>query len=154
MSSGLMTKPGGGADIMNEFMNLGISKVPDEDEGSMQITCFSEVFNDISLNFQIIRLPKQIYAWIGCNSAKFGHLYAAATTRPNNLVSVSSLLGGTSDNTGSGIARRIVMKTGLPVTLACNIPKDSLMLEAEAEKKLIQKLNSLGYTKSKHQESS
>lgn len=24
----------------------------------------------------------QIYAWIGCNSAKFGHLYAAAPTRP------------------------------------------------------------------------
>lgn len=26
-----------------------------------------------------------IYAWIGCNSAKFGHLYAAAPTRPVSL---------------------------------------------------------------------
>ncbi|KVH88602.1 hypothetical protein Ccrd_026329 [Cynara cardunculus var. scolymus] len=77
-----MTKASGGTDIMNEFLNLGISKVPEEDESSLQITCFSYVFNDISLNFQIVRLPKQIYAWIGCNSAKFGHLYAAATTRP------------------------------------------------------------------------
>ncbi|KAI3523845.1 hypothetical protein L1887_02290 [Cichorium endivia] len=132
-------------DITNEFLNLGISKAND-----VQITCFSDVFNDITLHFQIIRLPKQIYAWIGCNSTKFGHLYAAAPTRPNNTVSVSSLLGGTSDNTGSGIARRIVIKTGVPVTLACNIPKDSPMLEAAAEKKLVQKLIALGYTKSKH----
>ncbi|KAI3790850.1 hypothetical protein L2E82_04227 [Cichorium intybus] len=132
-------------DITNEFLNLGISKADD-----VQITCFSDVFNDITLHFQIIRLPKQIYAWIGCNSTKFGHLYAAAPTRPNNTVSVSSLLGGTSDNTGSGIARRIVIKTGVPVTLACNIPKDSPMLEAAAEKKLVQKLIALGYTKSKH----
>ena len=94
----------------------------------------------------------QIYVWVGCNTAKFGHLYAAATTRPvsgncfilrrwcsvvslsfffgsvaswrlmfqcqffyvafswplqDNGVSVTSVLGGTSDNTGSGIARRL-----------------------------------------------
>ncbi|KAL8124017.1 hypothetical protein AgCh_011864 [Apium graveolens] len=48
----------------------------------------------------------------------------------NNTVSVSSLLAGASDNTGSGIARRIVIKTSLNVILACNIPKDNPMLEA------------------------
>ncbi|CAI9290704.1 unnamed protein product [Lactuca saligna] len=120
-------------DIANGFQNLGISI---SNVNDVQITCFSDVFNDANLHFQIIRLPKQIYAWIGCDSAKFGHLYAAAPTRPNNTVSVSSLLGGNSDNTGSGIARRIVIKTGVPLTLACNIPKDSPMLEAAAEKKL------------------
>ncbi|KAL7595145.1 hypothetical protein Lser_V15G29894 [Lactuca serriola] len=153
-------------DIANGFQNLGISI---SNVNDLQITCFSDVFNDTTLHFQIIRLPKQIYAWIGCDSAKFGHLYAAARTRPNNTVSVSSLLGGNSDNTGSGIARRIeietdangtkvqtfcpnrkVIKTGVPLTLACNIPKDSPMLEAAAEKKLVQMLNALGYTKSKH----
>nr|XP_043606458.1 proteasome assembly chaperone 4 [Erigeron canadensis] len=136
------------ADIMtNDLNNLDLSS-------DLHITCFSHVFNDISLHFQIIRFPKQIYAWIGCNSTKLGHLYAAAPTRPNDVVSVSSLLGHTSDNTGSGIARRIVMKTGVPIMLACNIPKDSPILEAEAEKKLVQKLKTLGYTKSIHQEAS
>ncbi|KAI3729861.1 hypothetical protein L6452_18532 [Arctium lappa] len=57
---------GPGVDIMNEFLNLGISKVPDEDEGSMQATCFSDVFNDISLNFQIIRLPKHQFITFCC----------------------------------------------------------------------------------------
>ncbi|CAK9148650.1 unnamed protein product [Ilex paraguariensis] len=115
----------------------------------VHITCFSEVSNNGTLHFQIIRLHKQIYAWIGCNSAKFGHLYAAAPTRPNNTVSVTSLLGGASDNTGSGIARRLALKTGLNVIVACNIPKNSPMLEADAEKKLVQKLINLGYTRPK-----
>ncbi|KAK6160937.1 hypothetical protein DH2020_004318 [Rehmannia glutinosa] len=118
-------------------------------DGSVQVTCFSQVSDDVTLHFQIIRLHKQIYAWIGCNSAKFGHLYAAAPTRPSNTVGVTSLIGGASDNTGSGIARRLVLRTGLNIILACNIPKNSPMLEANAEKKLVQKLISLGYTKPK-----
>ncbi|KAI4344720.1 hypothetical protein L6164_011914 [Bauhinia variegata] len=118
-----------------------------EDDGGLQINCFTEVLNDVSLHFQIIRFPKQIYVWIGYNSAKFGHLYAAAPTRPNNVVSVSSILGGASDNTGSGIARRLVLKTGLNIILACSIPKNNPMLEADAEKILVQKLRGLGYSK-------
>ncbi|KAH9684091.1 hypothetical protein KPL71_027891 [Citrus sinensis] len=120
------------------------------DNSSVQITCFSDIVNDVTLHFQIIRLRnQQIYAWIGCDSAKLGRVYAAATTRPHNTVSVTSIIGGVSDNTGSGIARRIVLKTGLNVILACNIPKDSLMLEANAEKKLVEKLIGLGYTRPK-----
>nr|AFK35363.1 unknown [Lotus japonicus] len=115
----------------------------------LKITSFSEIVNDVSLHFQIIRFPKQIYVWIGYNSTKLGHMYAAAPTRPNNVVSVTSLLGGTSDNTGSGIARRLVLKTGLNIVMACSIPKNSPMIEIEAEKILIQKLISLGYTKSR-----
>ncbi|KAG2633767.1 hypothetical protein PVAP13_2NG296718 [Panicum virgatum] len=67
---------------------------------------------------------------------------SAATTSPisdlqDNRVSVTSVLGGTCDNSGSGMTRRLV--------LACNIPKDSPMLEAVAERKLVEKLKGLGY---------
>ncbi|TVU51106.1 hypothetical protein EJB05_02513 [Eragrostis curvula] len=123
-------------------------------EGAVQVTCFTEDLHDVTLHFQIIRFSKQIYAWIGCNTAKFGHLYAAATTRPDNRVSVTSVLGGTSDNTGSSMARRLVLKTGLNIVLACNIPKDSPMLEAAAERKLVEKLKGLGYIKPKAGEAS
>ncbi|XP_061361219.1 uncharacterized protein LOC133305102 [Gastrolobium bilobum] len=118
-------------------------------QGQLQLTCFSELVNDVSIHFQIIRFPKQIYVWIGYNSAKLGHMYAAAPTRPNNMVSITSILGGASDNTGSGIGHRLVLKTGLNIILACNIPKNSPMLEIEVEKILVQKLISLGYTKSR-----
>ncbi|XVE82351.1 hypothetical protein DITRI_Ditri15bG0141600 [Diplodiscus trichospermus] len=117
--------------------------------GGVKVTSFTELVDGTTLHFQIIRLPKQIYAWIGCNSAKLGNLYAAAATRPSNTVSVTSILGGASDNTGSGIARRIVLKTGLNVIVACNIPKNSPMLEANAEKKLAEKLIALGYSRPK-----
>ncbi|CAH2036028.1 unnamed protein product [Thlaspi arvense] len=120
-------------------------QVGDSGEGDgVKVSCFTEV----TLQIQIIRLAKQIYVWVGCNSAKFGNLYAAASTRPSNTVSVTSLLGGTSDNTGSGMARRLVMKTGLNIILACNIPKNNPLLEAKAEKVLIRKLIDLGYTMS------
>lgn len=114
---------------------------------NIQLTCFTEEAHDVTLHFQIISLTKQIYIWIGCNSAKLGHLYAGAATRPNNTASVTSLLGGGADSTGAGIARRLVLRTGLNIILACNIPKNSPTLEALAERILIQKLNSLGYSK-------
>ncbi|PIA53761.1 hypothetical protein AQUCO_00900381v1 [Aquilegia coerulea] len=131
--------------MANENLEIG-------NEDGVQVNTFTEDLKDFTLHFQIIRLEKQIFAWIGCNSAKFGHLYAAAPTS-YNMVSVSSILGGASDNTGSSIARRLVLKTGLNIVLACNIPKNSPMLEADAERILIQKLISLGYTKSKSQSS-
>ncbi|GLT79153.1 hypothetical protein SLA2020_506520 [Shorea laevis] len=107
--------------------------------GGLEITCFSELVDDATFYFQIIRFPKQIYAWVGCNSTKFGDLYAAASTRPGNTLGVTSILGGSSDNTGSGIARRLG-------EFLLIIPKDSPMLEANAEKKLMEKLISVRYT--------
>ncbi|KAJ8753214.1 hypothetical protein K2173_017814 [Erythroxylum novogranatense] len=134
---------------LNELATSSCSS-SSKDHDLVAVTCFTEIVDDVSLYFQIIRLPKQIYAWIGCNSAKFGHLYASAATRYNN-VSVTCILGGASDNTASGIARRLVLKSGLTAILACNIPKNSPMLEANAEKKLVEKLIQLGYTKPKSQ---
>lgn len=128
---------------------IGESDDVERDGNGVKVSCFTEVFDDVTIQFQIIRLAKQIYVWVGCNSAKFGSLYAAASTRPSNTVSVTSVLGGTSDNTGSGIARRLVLKTGLNIILACNIPKNNPLLEAKAEKVLIRKLIDLGYTMSK-----
>ncbi|KAG6668315.1 proteasome assembly chaperone 4 isoform X2 [Carya illinoinensis] len=136
-----------------DFNHKGVD-VEEENGAGLEITCFSDVFNDVPLHFQILRLPKQIYVWIGCSSAKLGNLYAAAPTRPKDTVSVTSILGGTSDNAGTGIARRLVLKTGLNVILASNIPKNSPMLQAEAEKLLVQKLIHLGYTRQKAELSS
>ncbi|KMT19714.1 hypothetical protein BVRB_1g007690 [Beta vulgaris subsp. vulgaris] len=116
-------------------------------DGSVEITCFSDDLYETTVHFQIINLHKQIYVWIGCNSAKLGPLCAAGPTRPNNTVSVTSILGSTSDNAGFGFARRLVLRTGLNIILACNLPKDNPMLEIGAEKKLVEKLISLGYTK-------
>ncbi|WOH07453.1 hypothetical protein DCAR_0726883 [Daucus carota subsp. sativus] len=72
----------------------------------------------------------------------------------SNTVSIASLLAGASDNTGSGIARRIVLKTGIRVILACNIPKEKphALGLLNAEKRLVQKLIEIGYAKPKSKE--
>ncbi|XP_051136860.1 uncharacterized protein LOC127255393 [Andrographis paniculata] len=135
--------------VSPRVMELCTGEKTGEDSCGFQITNFSHVSDDVTLHFQIIRLHKQIYAWVGCNSLKLGHIYAAAPTRVNDAVGVASLIGGASDNVGSGIARRAVLKTGLNVIFACNIPQKSPMLEANAEKILVQKLFALGYAKPK-----
>ncbi|TQD74772.1 hypothetical protein C1H46_039698 [Malus baccata] len=109
----------------------------DDDDGGVQVTCFSEVVNETTFHLQIIRLPKQLTAIVTVDGLQ------------NSTVGVTSILGGASDNTGSGIARRLVLKTGLNIILPCNIPKNSPMLEADAEKLLVQKLINLGYTRPK-----
>ncbi|WCJ23219.1 hypothetical protein M5689_005258 [Euphorbia peplus] len=148
-ASDLRMSSSGGLDLDLDMDGLSSSVDNLKVDDSPELTCFTEIVNDVALHFQIIRLPKQIYAWVSSNSCKFGHLYAAAPTRPNNTPSVSCLLGGTSDNVGSGIARRLVLKTGLNILLACNIPNNTPMLEASAERKLVEKLIHLGYTKPK-----
>ncbi|CAL1404568.1 unnamed protein product [Linum trigynum] len=135
-------------------MDSTTSPQQENDAGGLQVHCFTDVVDELTLHFQIIRLPKQIYAWIGCNSSKMGHLYAAAHTRPSEGVSVSCVLGGSSDNPGAGIARRIVLKSGLNVILASNIPKNSPMIEANAERKMMEKLVQLGYTRPRSEPSS
>lgn len=42
----------------------------------IELLCEWVIFEDFSF------VLMQIYVWVGCNTAKFGHLYAAATTRP------------------------------------------------------------------------
>ncbi|MFS7968466.1 hypothetical protein Hanom_Chr09g00797761 [Helianthus anomalus] len=42
-------------DVVHDVQNLGI-----KEEASINITCFSDVFNDIPIHFQIICFPKQV----------------------------------------------------------------------------------------------
>ncbi|KOM26004.1 hypothetical protein LR48_Vigan213s002700 [Vigna angularis] len=103
-----------GIEELNVKEGKGNLHVQEQAQGQLQITTFSELVNDVDLHFQIIRFPKQIYVWIGYNSAKLGHMYAAAPTRPSNSVSVTSILGGFCDNTGSGIAHRLAFQKIAP----------------------------------------
>lgn len=47
-----------GFSLINNSSSL---QVKDGDGGGVQITCFSDVSDDLSLHFQIIRLPNQVY---------------------------------------------------------------------------------------------
>eukprot|EP00249_Psilotum_nudum_P012128 c23595_g1_i1 orf=571-1167(-) len=111
----------------------------------VQLHCFSQQANDGILHFQILHLNKQLYIWIGCNSAKFGHLYTSMPTPFDRAPSLAVLIGGGADSTGASMARRLALRTGWSIFLACDLPKNSPILEADAEKRLMQELKTLGY---------
>ncbi|XP_039058881.1 uncharacterized protein LOC120202529 [Hibiscus syriacus] len=139
--------------IVSDFEAASNSAVSSAASG-VQVTTFTELVDEVPLHFQIIRLTNQvfnffIYLILISRIYILGNLYAAAPTRPNNTVSVTSILGGASDKTASGITRRLVLKTGLNIVVACNIPKNNPMIEANAGKKLIEKLISMGYSRMK-----
>ncbi|PKI26167.1 hypothetical protein CRG98_049144, partial [Punica granatum] len=53
-----------GSDVEELNRYLGPGQVSSDTEpvdgaGGVQVTCFSEVVNEVTLHFQIIRLPKQ-----------------------------------------------------------------------------------------------
>ena len=48
-------------EALNEAISSAlVSNDEVKDGGGVQITCFSEVVNDVALHFQILRLPKQV----------------------------------------------------------------------------------------------
>ncbi|KAJ9154659.1 hypothetical protein P3X46_027975 [Hevea brasiliensis] len=95
---------------LEEPFSSSSSAQDDAAAGGLQVNCFTEIFDDVKLHFQIIRLHKQVFflhhyyglrnfffffkfsgwlwmwmwicSWVSCTSAKFGHLFAAAPTRP------------------------------------------------------------------------
>ncbi|KAK1287223.1 hypothetical protein QJS10_CPB19g00399 [Acorus calamus] len=57
----------------DQLCNVGSSSLENHTEDDdVQVNCFTEDLSDVTFHFQIIRLKKQIYAWIGCNSVKAG----------------------------------------------------------------------------------
>jgi len=116
-------------------------------ESALQMTQFSDEFQDANFHFQILQLTDQLYIWIGCNSARMGNLYAALPSRWEKTASVAALVGGGADSTGASMARRLSMKTGWSIILASNIVSNAPSLEAFAEQRLFQELRTLGYVK-------
>ncbi|CAM6129780.1 unnamed protein product [Calypogeia fissa] len=117
------------------------------DGGGLPLTEFSDEIDEATFHFQILKLTDQLYIWVGCNSARLGHLYASFPSRFDKMPSLTTLIGGGADSVGASMARRLSLKTGWSIILAANIPSNSPTIEAFAEKRLLQELRALGYVK-------
>lgn len=58
MASGGLEEPLGDLGISNG--DDGATPSSDDESGGVQVTCFTEVSDDVTLHFQIIRLQKQV----------------------------------------------------------------------------------------------
>ncbi|KAK8511334.1 hypothetical protein V6N13_013751 [Hibiscus sabdariffa] len=79
-----MSSPCYSSGVASDFEAASKSAIVSAGGSGVQVTTFTELVDEVTLHFQIIRLAKQIYVWIGSDSAKLGNLYAAAPTRPAN----------------------------------------------------------------------
>eukprot|EP00897_Mesotaenium_endlicherianum_P001081 jgi/Mesen1/10974/ME000096S10549 len=118
-------------------------------EGLQQVdpseaNCFTEDALDSKFYFQIVPLQRQLYVWVGCNTSSMGNVYAAVSTRFDAMPVVSPLIGGGADCPGASMARRLALRAGRSVVLACNMPAKSPTLEAYAERRLLQELRAMG----------
>jgi hypothetical protein len=50
------------------------------DEKTFKLTAFSDEAHDSTFHFQILHLTDQLYIWVGCNTVRMGHMYAALAT--------------------------------------------------------------------------
>ncbi|CAM6034527.1 unnamed protein product [Sphagnum compactum] len=117
------------------------------DEKAFKLTAFSDEAHDSTFHFQILHLTDQLYIWVGCNTVRMGHMYAALPTPWDRTPSVAALLGGGANSTGASMARRLSMRTGWSIVLASSLPSNSPTIEAFAEQRLFQELKTLGYVK-------
>lgn len=112
---------------------------------NIELRNFSEEALDSILHFQIIRLERQVYLWVSCNTPLMGSLCTSIFTPFDSIPCVSYLIGGGGgDSFCASMARRLALKTKISVVLATNIPSNSPSLETFAERRMVQELRVLG----------
>ncbi|KAG1671134.1 hypothetical protein FOA52_005386 [Chlamydomonas sp. UWO 241] len=95
---------------------------------------------EATLHFQILDLGRQYYIWISASGPKMANLYLAIQTPADPKPSVASLIPGPAGGAGESLAQRLALKAKKPVLVSCNLPSNTPMLQAIAERRLLQEL--------------
>ncbi|PNW83898.1 hypothetical protein CHLRE_04g216300v5 [Chlamydomonas reinhardtii] len=102
---------------------------------------FSTTTHDAALNFQLLDLGRQYFVWVSAVGPKLGSLTLAIKSPADAAPSVASLLpGAPAVGEGPAMAQRLAIKLGKPVVCSCNMPPNSPLLQAVAERRLLQEL--------------
>mmetsp|Transcript_2359 Transcript_2359/g.4795 ORF Transcript_2359/g.4795 Transcript_2359/m.4795 type:complete len:138 (-) Transcript_2359:220-633(-) len=100
---------------------------------------FTENAVDTIIHFQVLELVDQLYVWIGAGGARMESLHTAMNTKYDNLPVVATHFG---DNTsdGAALAQRLSMRLGKVVSVSSSLPPGTPLMQAMAEKRLIEEL--------------
>ena len=106
---------------------------------------FSAEAGEEVLLFEVLELEEQLYVWAGVRgSPRLDALHAAAPPRPGAGAgaprAAAALLPGMPGADGLALARRLATKTSKHVVLSCNLPPGEPLLQAIAERRLLQEL--------------
>lgn len=96
----------------------------------------NEVVCDKNISFQIIKLDKSLYLWIGLsNDPNMVDLSLALKTRYDNLPLTTRILGDGTDLVSANLGSKLVKCIDKAVYMSVNVPSDRLLLP-EIEKRL------------------
>ncbi|GIL75529.1 hypothetical protein Vretifemale_5306, partial [Volvox reticuliferus] len=100
--------------------------------------------HDAALHFQILDLGRQYYIWVSAMGPKLGSLYLAIKTPADKTPAVASLLtANIAGDEGPAMAQRLALKLGKSVVCSCNLPQNAPLLQAVAERRLMQELQAM-----------
>lgn len=105
--------------------------------------CFSEAGPDGVVHFQIVDLRRQLFVWVSVGSADLGNLCMATQTRMDNVPAVATLSHSSSNDAGNTLAQKLALRVRKPVLCSCQIPQAAPMLQAFAERRLFQELETM-----------
>ncbi|GIL63367.1 hypothetical protein Vafri_17435 [Volvox africanus] len=108
--------------------------------------------HDAALHFQILDLGRQYYIWVSAVGPKLGSLYLAIKTPADKTPAVASLMTmNAAGDEGPAMAQRLALKLGKPVVCSCNLPQNAPLLQAVAERRLMQELQAMEMEAAEHQ---
>ncbi|GLI61886.1 hypothetical protein VaNZ11_004398, partial [Volvox africanus] len=100
--------------------------------------------HDATLHFQILDLGRQYYIWVSAMGPKLGSLYLAIKTPGDKTPAVASLMTtNVAGDESPATAQRLALKLGKPVVCSCNLPQNAPLLQAVAERRLMQELQAM-----------
>lgn len=116
---------------------------PKTDPTTRMRTFVQQTPSDAPIYFQIIDLGRQYYVWIATGGARFQELHLAIQTSLDKRPSLANLINGGGSEDGHALAQRLALRLKKPVLCSCNLPANSPILQAIAERRLLQELLSM-----------
>eukprot|EP00195_Chlamydomonas_chlamydogama_P006140 CAMPEP_0202890320 /NCGR_PEP_ID=MMETSP1392-20130828/772_1 /ASSEMBLY_ACC=CAM_ASM_000868 /TAXON_ID=225041 /ORGANISM="Chlamydomonas chlamydogama, Strain SAG 11-48b" /LENGTH=158 /DNA_ID=CAMNT_0049573869 /DNA_START=48 /DNA_END=523 /DNA_ORIENTATION=+ len=105
--------------------------------------CFMEETQEAVLYFQIMDLGRQLYVWVATGGAKWNNLHLAFPSKTDPVPPVATLVPSAAAADGQSLARRLAIKLKRPVLCSCNLPTGVPLLQAIAERRLVQELTAM-----------
>ncbi|GAX76737.1 hypothetical protein CEUSTIGMA_g4184.t1 [Chlamydomonas eustigma] len=107
--------------------------------------CVSIDSPEATIHIQIIDLGQQYYIWCSSLGSGCSNLHLGVNhPRDPSSSSVASLLPAPASSACESMARRLALRVGKPVLCSIQLPANSPMLQAIAEKHILKELTSMG----------
>lgn len=104
---------------------------------------FQDVVQDVRVCVQIIMMKQSCFVWVGSPASSFVNLDVAMQTHMDSVPVCSTLMGGSGDTTGGGLAKRVAMKYKLQAFVSFNLPSTQPLLQAAVEKRVLDEIGKL-----------